>query len=790
MLERLPILRGLSVSLLTLSLAWSTPGITAAQGPVGSGDSSVRPMTFLDMQEFNRPGSWTPSPNGDWMLYSVTDPDWIEDESQSDLYLVSLRDGVPSTRRLTFTTDFNEGSPGWAPGGEWFVFSSNRDEDLSGSQLFMMRTDGGEALQVTHEDGGISGYEFSPDGSWLVYRAGEDDLEQLHALAVGDLQGALNGTASLDALEAVALTDEPAGIDQWAFSPDASSIYFTRPDEILEDEMERWKKGFTVDIQNPVTPLSNLHLLDLDSRDTRQLTSDLGVSVDQFEVSPDGAWLAFLGGSDERYERNITASGLYRDAFLMEVASGNVERLSETFEVAESGLTFSPDSRWLAYVAPEDQRGYSMTERKVFLREVVDQGGDFRMLGTDFDGSVGAEFWSEDGATIYFNTGVKVTTQLHALDTRTGEVRQVTDERAALRVGRDEDSGVYLINYSDPATPPTVFTVASLDDVADRDSWIQLVDANPQVDEMALGREVEVEWTSSDGRRVGGVLVYPVGYREGTRYPLVVAIHGGPASADVLRFNGGYGAQVYAGAGYAVLKPNYRGSTNYGNAHRTDIVGDYFTLGYEDIITGVDHLIAEGLVDADQMGVLGWSAGGHWSNWILTQTDRFKAISSGAGTMNWISMYAQSDVQRNRQFYVGDDLLYDNFDMYWDQSPLKYIRNAKTPTMIHVVEGDPRVPSPQSKELHMALKRLDVPTELYLYPGRSHGIPDARNRLVKSVSEMAWMDHYVRGIGDKFDWEMVLQTLEEEEEPEPRVISDDASAAPAGVDGVGTGSGR
>jgi dipeptidyl aminopeptidase/acylaminoacyl peptidase len=132
--------------------------------------------------------------------------------------------------------------------------------------------------------------------------------------------------------------------------------------------------------------------------------------------------------------------------------------------------------------------------------------------------------------------------------------------------------------------------------------------------------------------------------------------------------------------------------------------------------------------------------------------------------MNWISMYAQSDVQRNRRFYVGDDLLYDNFDMYWDQSPLKYIKNAKTPTMIHVVQGDPRVPSPQSVELHMALKKLRVPTELFMYPGQSHGIPDPRNRLLKAVSEMAWMDYYVRDMGEKFQWRDVLQTLAEKNE--------------------------
>jgi len=124
-------------------------------------------------------------------------------------------------------------------------------------------------------------------------------------------------------------------------------------------------------------------------------------------------------------------------------------------------------------------------------------------------------------------------------------------------------------------------------------------------------------------------------------------------------------------------------------------------------------------------------------------------------------MFAQSDVQRVRQFYLNDKLPYDNFDAYWNQSPIKYIRNAKTPTMIHVVKDDPRVPRPQSEELHMALKQLGVPTEFYVYPGDTHGIPDPRNQLVKSVAEMAWMDYWVRGSGKKFAWRDVLKTLDD-----------------------------
>ena len=727
----------------------------------GPASAQQRPLTFMDVQELRRAGSWAPSPDGSWMLYTVTTPDWEEAESYSDIHLVSMSQGVTSSRQLTYTADKDETSPTWAPDGSWFVFSSNRDAEgrNGGNQLYMMRHDGGEARKITDADDGVSNFDFSPDGTWLVYRSGESGQQQLYRMAVADLPDA----------EATKITSMDAGVDTWRWAPGGDRIYFTRADRWEEDEKLRREKGFTVDVKNGVTPLSSLWGVDPATGTEERLTNDDSYSVANFSVSDDGAWIGFNGGSPERYERNITGARLYADLYLMEVATGEIERLTENYEVGESGLSFSPDSRQVAFSAPDVLDRYTMTENRIYVRATADRGGAFRKLGSEFDNSLSVGFWSEDGRTIYFNAGVKVTTQLHAVDVESGGVRQITEERAALSVSRDEDSGQILINYSDPTTPPTVFTVARIEDVDDRGRWTQLVDANPQIADIALGEEVEVNWTSTDGKTVGGVLVYPVGYREGTRYPLIVAIHGGPASADVLRFNGGYSAQVYAGAGYAVLKPNYRGSRNYGNAHRTDIVGDYFTLGFDDIMTGVDHLIEQGIVDSDRMGALGWSAGGHWSNWILTHTDRFKAISSGAGTMNWISMYAQSDVQRNRQFYIGDDFLYENFDPYWDQSPLKYIANAKTPTMIHVVEGDPRVPSPQSVELHMALKKLGVDTELFMYPGRSHGIPDPRNRLVKAVSEMAWMDYYVRGMGEKFEWRQVLETLEGEERAPQRV---------------------
>jgi dipeptidyl aminopeptidase/acylaminoacyl peptidase len=336
--------------------------------------------------------------------------------------------------------------------------------------------------------------------------------------------------------------------------------------------------------------------------------------------------------------------------------------------------------------------------------------------------------------------------------------------KGTIQVTRDDESGRVLITFADPKTPPAMYTVASLADIGDRAKWTQVTDPNAWVRrEVALGDEEEITWKSTDGTKVSGVLVKPVGFQAGKKYPLIVAIHGGPAAADMLSFNGGYNSQVYAGAGYMVLLPNYRGSTQYGEKIKIESQGDYFTKGFQDIMTGVDFLISQQLVDSTKMGALGWSAGGHYSNWIEGHTNRFKAISSGAGVANWISMWSQSDTQRLRQWYVGDKMYWETpteYQNWWKQSPIAYIKNAKTPMFIHVVDGDPRVPRPQSEEMHMALSKLGVANEFWVYPGTTHGIPDPRNQYLKAVAEMSWMDYYVRGSGKKFAWRDVLNAVE------------------------------
>jgi dipeptidyl aminopeptidase/acylaminoacyl peptidase len=261
-----------------------------------------------------------------------------------------------------------------------------------------------------------------------------------------------------------------------------------------------------------------------------------------------------------------------------------------------------------------------------------------------------------------------------------------------------------------------------------------------------LPRQEKVSWKGADGATVEGMLYYPLDYQAGQRYALAVQTHGGPQSSDQFGFTSSSSyVPALTAKGYAVLKPNYRGSTGYGDAFLRDMVGGYFTNAHLDVMAGVDHLIAIGIADGDRMVKMGWSGGGHMTNKIITFTTRFKAASAGAGASNWVSMYAQSDTRTNRTPWFGGTPWQANapIDVYWNNSPLKYASNVRTPTIILVGQNDERVPMPQSIEMYRALKSNGVPTHLYVAPREPHGWQELRHELFKVNVELAWFEQHV-----------------------------------------------
>ena len=708
--------------------------------PTFSGETNQdqkRAMTFMDVLTLRRVGSGDLSNNKQYFLYEISSLDWEDNKRYSDLYLTSTQGEL--LRQMTYTKKKNETSPKWHPESPFFAFLSDRSGE---NQIFFMNPDGGEAWQVTDTKNGVESYDWNKEGSFLAFLTGKDKEKQLWLLSeTGD--------------KTIQLTKHKTPIESWFWSPDGKRIFFIAPDKFDEIEKKRIEKGFDARVVNPIKIPHHIWVIDLEKKEEKRLTSGEDFSVQRAVISDNGQYIAFRGDSANRYASRIDA-----EVYLVDLKSGETERLTKN-HVSESSLSFSPDGRWLAFTAP-DEFTY-MRKTRIYLHPL--EGGEMIELPENFELDAGVSFWSEKGDTIFFNALEGTTYNLYAVPvTKSAEVMKVTDEKARIFARKDKDTGFILIYYTDPHHPSDIY-LATMKTLTRKKRWIRLTEANPQAKNFALGEYENITWKSTDGQTIEGILIYPLKYEEGKRYPLIVQIHGGPASAYTHSFSGSHGTytNVFAANGYAIFQPNYRGSSGYGEKFRMEISGDYFRQAFDDIMSGVDYLIERGIADPDKLGMMGWSAGGHWSNWTLVSTDRFKAISTGAGAVNWISLYAQTDMQDTREFYFKGQP-YDNWDHYVDVSPLKYIKNAKTPTLIHFGENDRRIPRPQGEELHMALKKLGVPTEFIVYPNMPHGLRNARYQLIKMESELSWFEKWIKGKEEWLDWKSLLKTLEEEKE--------------------------
>jgi dipeptidyl aminopeptidase/acylaminoacyl peptidase len=358
-----------------------------------------------------------------------------------------------------------------------------------------------------------------------------------------------------------------------------------------------------------------------------------------------------------------------------------------------------------------------------YLYLITAAGGTPRQLTAKFDLDVGTPVWAPDGRTIYFSSNVLEANEIYSVDVASGSAKQISRRGALTGITEVSRDGKTIVGtMSGPKGPAEVYKGK-----LDFTSFSLLTDHNAWVKDYDLAETEVVKWKSKDGTDIEGLLTKPVGYTAGQKVPLLLNPHGGPTGASTNGFNGT--AQVLAANGFAVLQPNFRGSTGKGLAFARANKNAWGKGDYEDCMTGVDAMIANGLADPDRLGAYGWSYGGYMTFWILTQTDRFKAVSPGAGLTNIYSMYSQNDIQRYLRWFYSDRAPWDATDLYWDRSPMKYVKNVKTPTMIIHGQVDQRVPLAQAQEFYMALKEMNVPVEFVVYPREPHGFTEPRHQM-------------------------------------------------------------
>ena len=625
--------------------------------------------------------------------------------------------------------------PQLSPDGRFVVYMLNRADWRANRQvphIWRQAIAGGAPTQMTNGDVGENTARWSPDGQSILFLTRGKDAPLVQIF----LMPAAGG-------EAKQLTRHATSVSAPTWSPDGSAMYFLATDPRTGDERERDR--LQDDVFAFEDNLKSRHLWKVEvASGAEQKLTDGDFSIVGFRLSQDGRRVAM-----HRAPTTLTADNRYSEVWVMDANGANARQLtSNTLEELEAEL--SPDNSQVLFLAEANSRFEPYYSSTIFIAPAA--GGQARLLLPDFRYDIEHATWAPDGSILAVaNMGVH--TEIFRIDVAARRARALTDGRHAVQFWSVVPAAKRMIfQLDEPARLGDAWTlpleggaparVTGIYDTLERD--------------FNLPRQEKVTWKGADGVTIEGLLFYPLGYEPGRRYPLVVQLHGGPTDSDKF----GYGAgvvvnyvPVLAAKGYAVLRPNYRGSTGYGDDFLRDVVGHYFRNMHLDVMAGVDALIQQGIVDPDRLAVTGWSAGAHLTNKLITFTDRFKAASSAAGIANMISLFAQSDARTSRTNWFGSTPWVPNapIDQFWDDSPLKDASRAKTPTIFFAGQDDPRVPLPQSVEMFRALRANGVTSRLYVAPREGHQWGELRHQLSKANAELEWFEKYV--MGRTYTWE-------------------------------------
>ena len=634
------------------------------------------------------------SPDGKQAVWLETRWDKELDKSQRDLWQVNTKN--KKTTRLTFTNE-SESSPKWSGDGQYIYYigkvtHEDKKAPYNGkSQVFRISKDGGDAVPVTKEVEGVSSFSLSSDGNTLYFLGSKTvkDKDEWAAMRAGhSAPKYAHGERKTNPLYKL-------------------DLQHFKQQLILDDDKVVWNFSVSDDgskvarITTTDNELVNLEgWSDIEIYNTRSKTNEVLEDTAWREQAPSPyGWLLGLDwhSDNQQLAFRIDFDGHPGKLFVSNTKTKSLTEVARINDVTlnSSDIHWRPNSDELCY------RGADHARVKLFCTEVEDgKQGDTRAV-VNGDLVIGSYSFSHNGKKLAFSHN-----------------------------GLDHFSDMFIADAN-----------------SKRAKFKRITNINPQVDSWILPQISVVKWKAPDGSTVEGILDLPAGYKkEDGPLPLIVQIHGGPTSATPYALQlRSYGRSTFTANGWALLSPNYRGSTGYGDKFLTDLVGQEHVIEVNDIMAGVDHLIDEGIVDGDKMAVMGWSNGGYLTNALISTNERFKAASSGAGVFDQRLQWMLEDTPGHVVNFM-EGLPWEKPDAYTHGSSLTHADKIKTPTLIHIGENDQRVPVGHAQGLYRALKHyLNIPVELIVYPGEGHGLSKYQHRKAKMEWDQKWFNHYVLG---------------------------------------------
>ncbi|HEY2964565.1 MAG TPA: S9 family peptidase [Pyrinomonadaceae bacterium] len=621
------------------------------------------------------------------------------------------------------------GTPRVSPDGSRVVYTVNEavttpDKSEFVTQIWMANLATKQNFQLTFGEKSSTNPKWSPDGKWIAFMSNrKDNRNNIYRL-------------SIEGGEAEPLTDLKSSVANFNWSPDGRYIAYTMADPKTDEEEKNDKGRNDFRWVDENLKMSRLYVFPIQKdgngkREPRKLTS-ANYNVGEFDWSADGSRIAFSHSKTPGANDWTTA-----DVSIVDVASGNVTVLANT-PAAEDSPLYSPDGKSIALIVTDNPPRWAQSAT---IQVFPAGGGQPKTLITSFDASPGIAGWSADSKRIYFSEAKGTGTQLYVIDVVANRIEEVKHDTAVLTAISVNNTGTaFGLVRQTPDTPADVFVTS----VADFKP-VQISHANADLKLPPLGRTEVIRWKSKDGKEIEGLLTYPVGYQAGQRVPLILNVHGGPAGVFIQSFIGGRGAYplaTFAARGYAILRPNPRGSSGYGTEFRRANLRDWGGADYQDLMTGVDRVIEMGVADPERLGVMGWSYGGFMTSWIVTQTHRFKAASAGAPVTNLMSFNGTADIPAFVPDYFGGQF-WEALDIYQKHSPMFNVKGVTTPTMIQHGEADIRVPISQGYEFYNALKGQGVPTRMIVLPRQPHGPNEPKMQLAVMNANLEWFDKYI-----------------------------------------------